>query len=156
MTGKVYEMFLSEDKVPYLEKKIDLKSKWQVTSPNEAIDILNYIFRAKELPEEHVWMIALNIKGEVLGVFEISHGTSSTTVLTPREIYMRALMVGANSIIVAHNHPSGDPTPSQADCDSAQRFREAGKILGITMSDFIIIADFFYHSFRENNTIDFS
>lgn len=68
-----------------------------------------------EAAEEYVYTLALDNKNKATGLFEISHGTVSSSVISPREIYIRALLLGASSIILFHNHPSGDVTPSKDD-----------------------------------------
>ena len=100
--------------------------------------------------EEYVYMIAFDTKQKPLGVFEISHGTVNASVLNPREVYLKALLVGAVNIVLLHNHPSGDTSPSRADIQSTKRIKEAGEMLGIKLIDHIIIGDD-YLSFAEES-----
>ena len=119
-----------------------------IDNPNKAVDLANEIFRMKYLAEEMVCLIALDAKGSVLGMFKVSQGTINGSVCSPREIFLRALVVGACSIIVIHNHPSGNPTPSDQDVLVFDRLSNTSKMMGIILHDFIIIGDD-YCSFRE-------
>ena len=91
--------------------------------------------------EEYVYMVSFNTKQRPLGVFEISHGTINASILNPREVYLKALLVGAVNIILIHNHPSGDTTPSREDIRATERIKQAGEMLGIKLIDHIIIGD---------------
>ena len=71
--------------------------------------------RIHENAEEYMHMLCLNTKNRVIGVFEISHGTVNASIVGTREIFQKALLANAVSIILMHNHPSGDPTPSRED-----------------------------------------
>lgn len=100
------------------------------------------IFRSLGLGEESeevFWLLCLNAKGAVAGAHMISRGDLSSSLVHPREVYKRALLNNACSIIVAHNHPSMDSTPSTEDHAVTNRLSEAGKILGIKLLDHIII-----------------
>jgi DNA repair protein RadC len=99
--------------------------------------------------EEHFGMLALNAKGELLADREISKGTATGTLITPREFYREALRFGATSALAWHNHPSGNPTPSREDCILTKRLREAGKTMEVPLADHIIIGHQANYSFRE-------
>lgn len=99
--------------------------------------------------EEHFGMLALNAKGEVIADREISKGTATGTLITPREFYREALRYGAISVLAWHNHPSGEPTPSREDCILTKRLRDAGHAMGVPLSDHIIIGHPASYSFRE-------
>lgn len=101
-----------------------------------------------EAAEEYVYTLALDNKNKATGLFEISHGTVNSSVISPREIYIRALLLGASSIILFHNHPSGDVTPSKDDILVTKRVKAAGELLGVELLDHIIIGDTYY-SFKE-------
>lgn len=118
-------------------------------SPQKTADMLNDVFRLNKQAEEYVYMIALNVKGRPLGVFEISHGTVNQSICNPRDIFVKALLCGAVGIILAHNHPSGDTTPSKEDIEIYKRIKEAGEIIGIELLDNIVIGNG-YISFRED------
>ena len=107
-----------------------------------------------EASEEYVYLICLNCKGRITAVHEVAHGFLSECPMPSRAIYTRALLSNAASIIIAHNHPSGDPSPSQADINATKRIQEAGALLEIPVADHLIIAsDSLYYSFKENELI---
>lgn len=115
-------------------------------------------FSTKELhldkkAEEYVFMFAYDTKKALIGVFEISHGTIDTALLSNREIFMRALLIGAANIIIVHNHPSGNILPSEQDRDICKKIVDAAKLLEIPLDDFIIIGSGEYYSFRKENEL---
>lgn len=108
--------------------------------------------------EEQEVMICmmLNTKNHLIGEELISKGTVNTSIVSPRELFLAAFRFHAVNIILVHNHPSGDPTPSQADIDLTGRILQAGELLDIHLLDHIIIGDCEYISFRESNMLGFS
>ena len=121
----------------------------KISSPSNIVEILR-LFELDKQSEENLIMLALDTKNKVLGYFTISIGTLNSSLVSPREIFKRAMLVNANSIILAHNHPSGDCTPSREDIEATKRIKECGKILGIELLDHIIIGDYGnYKSLRE-------
>lgn len=117
-------------------------------SPQKTADMLNGVFRLNKQAEEYVYMIALNVKSRPLGIFEISHGTVDRSICNPRDIFIKALLCGAVGIILAHNHPSGDATPSKDDIRMYRRIKDAGELIGIELQDNLVIGNG-YISFRE-------
>lgn len=91
--------------------------------------------------KEHFLSILLNSKGEVLEIDTVSIGELSATVVHPREVFNRATKRSAASIILAHNHPSGDPTPSTQDVETTKRLVECGRLMGIKVLDHVIIGN---------------
>lgn len=144
-----YRVEKDEFSHPFLvaEKTIEYGSS-KVAEPEDAVNIANNVFRMNHLAEEMVCMISLSSAGKVLGMFNVSHGTIDRAVCNPREIFLRALVSGASTIVILHNHPSGDPTPSDIDLGVCKRLSEVSKIMGIALNDFIVIGDTYY-SFRE-------
>lgn len=110
-----------------------------VRSPRDGADIIKTVLNTDELPNEHFIMLSLSTKNEVIGFHTIFVGSLNASIVHPREIFQQALLNNAASIIVAHNHPSGDPTPSQEDIHVTRRLVEAGKILGIELLDHLIL-----------------
>lgn len=92
-------------------------------------------------PREVLVAIALTTKGRIIGMRVCSAGTLAATLIHPREVFQFALLTNASSIILVHNHPSGDPTPSSDDVIVAERMREAGDMIGIPITDFIVLGD---------------
>ena len=91
------------------------------------------------LEVEKCWVLCLNVKHRLLRREEITSGIATASLLHPREVFRPALRHGAASVIVAHNHPSGDPAPSKADLDMTRRLADAAKILGVTLADHVIL-----------------
>ena len=91
--------------------------------------------------EEYGYMVAFTSAFEVLGIFEISHGSINFSLLSPREIMIRAILSGANGVVIMHNHPSGSLEPSKDDIRTFEQIKEAFNILNIALHDFIIIGD---------------
>lgn len=91
-------------------------------------------------PQEVFCALLLNAKHRVIGYAEISRGTLTTSLVHPREVFRAAIQMNAASVIVAHNHPSGDPEPSAEDRAATQRLVAAGNLLGIPVLDHVIIA----------------
>lgn len=88
-----------------------------------------------------MYMVCLNTKLHMTSVFEISHGNVNSSVVSPREVFQKALLANAVSIILMHNHPSGDTKPSREDIEVTKRLVEAGKIVGVQVLDHLIIGD---------------
>jgi DNA repair protein RadC len=103
-----------------------------------------------EQEKEHYYVMHLNIKNQVLMVELVTVGTVSSSLVHPRETFRRAVLAGSTSIIIAHNHPSGDVEPSDEDTKVTKLIFEAGQLLGITMLDHIIFTKDSYFSFRNN------
>ena len=103
--------------------------------------------------QEHMKLLMLNTKAKLLGETTISKGTVNASLLTPRELFIEALQKNAVSIILLHNHPSGDPTPSREDLLITKRIKEAGSLIGIELLDHIIIGNNCYISFAEQELI---
>lgn len=98
-------------------------------------------------------ILMLDNKLHVVAANTVSIGTVNVTLAHPREVFKVALLCNASSIILAHNHPSGDPTPSQEDLESTKRLDEAGKLLGVKVIDHIIIGDKTWISFKAKGLI---
>ncbi len=103
--------------------------------------------------KEHFWAIGLNTKLCVRYVELVSLGIIDQTLVTPREVFRRAIAEGAASLIVAHNHPSGDVSPSAQDKSTTEKLIESGKILNINVLDHIVFSAEGFHSMREDGTL---
>ena len=103
--------------------------------------------------QEFLKMLILNTKNVLMKDIDISKGTVNASLATPREIYIEALKYRGSSVILLHNHPSGDPTPSNDDCLFTKRVAEAGKVVGISLLDHIIIGDNSYVSLKERGIL---
>lgn len=90
---------------------------------------------------EHFWALALNTKNQLLRTIEVSVGSLNASIVHPRELFKDAVRLSAASVVVVHNHPSGDPTPSGADIQLTRRLVKAGDVLGIEVLDHVVIGD---------------
>jgi len=113
----------------------------RIKSPEDVYIIFQEVLDLKNEPEEKFCMLTLDTKNAVTGLFIVSHGILNLTTIHPREVFKRALLQNAYAIIVCHNHPSGDCTPSKDDLLLTDRLIEAGKIIGIPVLDHIIIGN---------------
>ena len=124
-----------------------------ISNPNEAARLIEDIFDMSAQPEEVFVMLTLNTKHRVTGAFEVSRGNLNSALVHPREVFKRALLNNSAGIIIAHNHPSGDVTPSHDDITTTQRLVEAGEILGINVLDHVILGGNDSISFRSQGLI---
>jgi len=102
---------------------------------------------------EELLLIMLDTKGKLIKYTHLSMGTVNCSILDPREVFVTAFRSHAVQIILLHNHPSGDPTPSREDLRATKRIKEAGEIVGVELIDHIIIGDNQYISMREENML---
>ncbi|KWZ98476.1 MAG: DNA repair protein RadC [Anaerococcus vaginalis] len=118
-------------------------------------DDVFYLMKNKFLDtkKEHFYAILLNTKNAIISKEIISTGDLNSSIVNPRECFTRAVRKSANSVIFVHNHPSGNPKPSQNDKLITERLVKAGKILNISVLDHIIIGNNEYFSFRKENII---
>jgi len=116
-------------------------------------DVLLQVSYLREKTREHLMAIYLNARNELLFRKHVFTGTLNASLIHPREIFNEALKQNAASVILAHNHPSGDAEPSQDDLEITKRFIEAGKIMGIDVLDHIIITKNKTFSFKEKGLI---
>jgi DNA repair protein RadC len=110
----------------------------EIEAPEDIYKMLEHLRYEKQ---EHFVVFALDAKNRVISATTVHIGTLTMSVVGPREVFRFAVREGASSIIVAHNHPSGDPTPSPEDIDVTKRLVAVGKSLDIPLADHIIIGD---------------
>jgi len=118
-----------------------------ITGPEDVYNLLRGELR--DLKKETLKSLLMDAKNRVTAIRTVSIGDLTSSIANPREIFKDAVTASAASIIVAHNHPSGDPTPSSDDLDVTRRLNEAGKILGIELLDHIVIGDGRFVSLKE-------
>lgn len=124
---------------------------YKISSPKDAA---NYCMEGmRYLEVEVLKVILLNTKNVVIGVKEVSRGTINSSIVHPREVFNEAIKTSAKSLVICHNHPSGDPTPSSEDINVTKRLYECSKIIGIDLLDHIIIGDGEYISLKEKGII---
>ncbi|RJQ30552.1 MAG: JAB domain-containing protein [Peptococcaceae bacterium] len=122
-----------------------------IKTPADAAGLL--MEEMRHYDREHFRALLLNTKNQVLYQDEVSIGTLNSSAVHPRELFRNAIKRSAAAIILIHNHPSGDPTPSREDLDVTKRLTEAGKIIGIEVLDHIIIGDKKYKSLKASGLI---
>ncbi|MCL4426106.1 MAG: DNA repair protein RadC [Firmicutes bacterium] len=126
---------------------ISTETKPVVKSPR---DVGNLVMeKMRYLDREHFEVLLLDTKNQVLAMELISVGTLNSSVVHPREVFKVAIKRSAAGIVLVHNHPSGDPTPSRDDLEVSRRLVEAGRLLGIDVLDHVIIGDNRFLSFKE-------
>ena len=114
-------------------------------------DVAEFLMpRLRYAAKEQFVVILLNNKNKVIGTEVVSEGSLSSSIVHPREVFAPAILHHAAAIMVAHNHPSGDPKPSIEDEEVTRQLLRSGKVLGIPMIDHVIIGDGNYYSFLEN------
>lgn len=118
-----------------------------IRCPQDAADLL--MPELRDAPQEHFKAVLLNTKGEVLKIRDVTIGTLNSSVVIPRDLFRIAVANNSASVIVAHNHPSGDPAPSRDDINVTKRLVEAGEIVGIEVLDHIIVGDGRWISLKE-------
>jgi DNA repair protein RadC len=127
------------------------RHRMQVTSPRSVADLLLPQYGSR--PVEQFGVVLLDTKHRVLRTTVVSVGTLDASIVHPREIFREATAAGAAAIVLFHNHPSGDPEPSDDDVQLTRRLMAAGVLMGIDVIDHVILADVRYCSLREKGFI---
>lgn len=127
------------------QKEVD--SRFTIRSPKDVASLL--MPDMCYLQQEHFVSIYLNVKNQILHKQTIFIGSLNSSIVHPREIFKEAVKRSAASIILSHNHPSGNPNPSPEDIEVTKRLQEAGFIIGIEVIDHVIIGDHQYISLKE-------
>ncbi len=113
-----------------------------------------YMEQLRHEEQELLLAVMLDSKYRFLGDETVSRGTADTALISSRDLFIRAFAHRASHMILLHNHPSGDPSPSQADAETTETIRQAGELLGIPLEDHIIIGDRRYFSFRQEGLLE--
>ncbi|MBN1694851.1 DNA repair protein RadC [candidate division WOR-3 bacterium] len=124
------------------------KFDYQITTPKDVFELLKNDMGNKK--KEHFKILSLTTRKKLISIDDISIGILDSSLAHPREIFKPAIQNSAASIILVHNHPSGDPTPSKDDIKMTERLIEAGKIIGIEIDDHVIISDNLFASLRSD------
>lgn len=151
-----YKTKLADDGKAVLEKEVSVNCPEvdrKMNSPEKVITLARYYLRLHEQTEEYLYMVCMNTKLEMTSVFELSHGNVNSSIMSIREMFQKALLANAVSIILMHNHPSGDPTPSREDVEVTKRAVEAGQLLGVQVLDHLIIGRPGFSSLKEKGYI---
>lgn len=137
-----------------LARRIAQTSREKEVRLNDPASVAAYYMESlRHESREKLLLAMFDAKSNLLGDAVISIGTVTNSLVSPREIFLKALEYQAVHIVLLHNHPSGDPAPSEADIRVTSRVMDSGSILGIALADHIIIGDNQYVSFRENGLL---
>lgn len=124
---------------------------YKISAP---IDIANLLMNEmSDLNQEVLKLIMLNTKNKIIGIKDIFKGSLNSSIVHPREIFNEAVKRNSASIIICHNHPSGDPSPSKEDINITIRLKECGSIMGIDLLDHIIVGNTKFISLKEKGII---
>lgn len=151
-----YKTKLTNDGKAVLEKELSVnypELDRTMNSPEKIARFAREFLHLHENAEEYLYMICLDTKLNMTSVFELSHGNVNSSIVGVREIMQKALLANAVSIILMHNHPSGDCTPSREDIEVTRRLYEAGKIVGVSVLDHLIIGRPSFSSIKEKGYI---
>lgn len=124
----------------------------QINSPQDAVELLRPFLA--EADREKFVVVCLDTKNQPTAIHTVSFGTLNSSLIHPREVFKVAILANSNAIVLSHNHPSGDPSPSREDLDVTKRLQEAGKILGIEVLDHVIVGSGGFVSLKERGLID--
>ena len=119
-----------------------------VHNSEDVVSLWRSLYPGGEPDREEVWLICCATNMRPVNVSMVSRGALDSAMLTPREILKTALLANARYMILVHNHPSGDPTPSQTDLQITEKIEAAGKMLGIELRDHVVVADGLFYSMR--------
>jgi DNA repair protein RadC len=134
-------------KLVMVRESSHLYANRKVASPQDAYHLLREFL--VEADRERLVVVCLDTKNQPTSITTCSVGTLNSSLVHPREVYKTAILSNAASIIVAHNHPSQDPTPSKEDIAITNRLKDAGELLGIDLLDHVIVTDERYVSLKE-------
>jgi DNA repair protein RadC len=133
------------------EKKLEYVNT-QISSPKDCFNIFKKFIG--DYDREALVVLTLDIKNKINSITVASLGSVNSSIVHPREVFKTAILSNASSIIIGHNHPSGDPSPSKEDINITERLKECGKIMGIELLDHVIIGEYDkYFSFKEKGLL---
>lgn len=127
------------------------KERLRPGSPNQLAEL--FLQKVRGYKKEVFQIVLLNTPGEVVSIEEISVGSLSKAIVHPREVFRIAVRKSAAYLVLVHNHPSGDPKPSQADIELTHRLTECGRLMGIEVLDHLVIGDGTFTSMKEQGLI---
>lgn len=150
--GRVKAM--SIECVVELSRRLAMQEKRTRLNLDNPASIADYFMEeVRHLEVENVLLLLLDTKSRLIGVENLSSGTVNSSLVSAREIFIKALRGHASGIVLVHNHPSGDPTPSGNDIAVTKKVKEAGELIDIPLFDHIIIGDKRYISLKQNGCI---
>lgn len=131
-----------------LGRRVETLSRGQITAIETPDDVASLLSDLRYERQEHFVVLMLDAKNQLLRRVDVHKGTLNSSLVGAREVFREAIREGASSIIVAHNHPSGDPTPSSEDIEVTHTLVKVGEILDIPVRDHVIIGDRRFLSLR--------
>lgn len=154
MILQLYDIKLKDD-IPTLFKVKNFNiPDANFNTPSMVTTIVRDLFHTDTLADEFTYLLTLDNAMHPLGIFELSRGSVNFCLVSMRGIFIRAILTGASSIILLHNHTSGNTSPSRDDLKTAIRLKILGNVLEIPLLDFLIIGRDSYYSMQENNFRD--
>lgn len=151
MILQLYDIKLKDD-IPTLFKVKNFNiPDANFNTPSIITTIVRDIFHTDTLADEFTYLLTFDNAMRPIGIFELSRGSVNLCLVSMRGIFIRALLTGASSIILLHNHTSGDTSPSKADFKTAMKLKVLGNVLEIPLLDFLIIGKDSYYSMQEND-----
>ena len=150
MNGLFKNCFGHKVKIQLIRESKPVKN-YQIMKASDAYELVREELETSD--REIFIVVSLNTKNKVLGLDVVSIGNISASLVHPREVFKSAILLNAASIIMMHNHPSGEPEPSKDDISITNRLVNAGKLLGINVLDHVIVANK-YFSFLEKGLIE--
>ena len=127
-----------EKRVPYADVV--------VARPEDVVKLWDLLHAKGQPDREEVWLLCLDNRMKPTALHMVSRGSLDGALVTPREVFKTAIAANARYVILAHNHPSGDPSPSADDESITERIRKTGEMLGISLRDHVIVGDGCFHS----------
>ncbi|KSV59160.1 JAB domain-containing protein [Acetivibrio ethanolgignens] len=140
----VFDLIRSEEGIPGIQVVDRVEYSNSVRNSSLTVDMLNEVFGMNKRVEEWLVLVVVHADLSVAGVSIVARGCVDAAMFEPGLLLLRVIAIGCNSFIVAHNHPSGNPTPSDTDKSTTKQLREAAKLLGCNLLDHVIIG---YDSF---------
>jgi DNA repair protein RadC len=144
MRVNIYELELKKVKGVNIEIEQEI-----IRTPEIAYEIVEKVFNLSSKAHEHFGILCLSTKNKVIGAHVISIGSLNSTIVNPREVFKSAILNNSSSIVLFHNHPSGDPTPSKEDIEITKRLYDVGELLNVDVLDHIVVGEYGYVSLKE-------
>lgn len=150
-----YSIKLNDARIPTLVREKVLPGRRNQLKTSHAVaSFMNTVFELGNQAEEYGYLLCLDANCNVNAIMNVSHGSVNQTLMNSREILIRALLAGAVLMVIVHNHPSGNVSPSKADIQTTTDIKKAGEIVGIQLVDHIIVGiDGDYYSLAEQGYI---
>ncbi len=137
--------------IKMVKDKSILYGQRKISSPEVASELFKEFFL--DMDREMFIVLSLDTKNQPVSINICSIGSLNASIVHPREVFKTAILSNAASIIVAHNHPSGNSTPSKEDINITERLKECGMIIGIPVVDHIVVGYEQFYSFKEDNKL---